>query len=740
MANTYPSTSGGTFPRLHKGRRLKADGIWRDTTEAATQKRAFMQAINRGALGNGTFVPVDLDPVLPDALDIIGNPDIIDEAKKVIPVALADGRITVECEPWVNAINGDSAAVIVLPPGGDPDNLVDPVIGDQSVVDVSGTLQLPIDLSLLGVADGQDLAFDLYVFQWRDIGNPAISNVYKFRVDKQKPGGNFTEFSHLYIPDEYIDNGVTLVQLQAAGGFDCSITAYYAFAEDDVISVVVTTSDGSEFTYEAGEIPADTHKLDIKIPVDFFVDNGIDGKITIAPKARDVAGNENIGLAHELDTLIVGSPTGFRPLVVPLHDDDNVVNLADARTPPGFTIAAYTTPLVGDQIEVTIDDITAAIFPVDTAANPVVTGDIPTANIVAAGAGTNGLFTFELNYRLLRGRFSIPSNMAKTINCDLRASGWGTSLVKGVVRGPNSTDDDIVPPEDSTGPLTATIPHLALDGSEAFTTNDRVTVYKLNMDGTNPVAIGAPQSATQGADLAYAVTANALADGVNYVRYDNLRANPGGEDNTEISPIWPVQVTASSGLPGGGTPIPVSVWLFRDARQLILDPVNAPDVAQPAMNYRRAHGNTADGTRFDGVILRIYYYTNMAEGDLINVTVDGFDNQTGTGTPSFTEDLPEYTVTSADANGPKPTTIPEDSIGTEFPVYPQLPLPQPEEARFADIKIPYDPVVLQLAEGGVSGRGSFRVSYTVTNSHGTGSSDPATPVFLRVDARPPSRT
>ncbi|WP_448101618.1 hypothetical protein [Luteibacter jiangsuensis] len=738
MANTSPSTADNAFPRLRKGRRLKADGVWRDTRAAAAQKRAFIQAINGGALENGTFVPVDVDPVIPDALDIIGNPDVTDEAKKVIPVSLADGEITVECEPWANAADGDQAAVVVLPPGGDPENLVDPVIGGVVVIDTSTTITMTLDLTQLGVLDGQDLPFDLYVFQWRDFSNPAISNVYKFRVDKQKPGGNFTDFTHLYIPDDYIANGVTLAQLQAAGGFDCSITAYYAFAEDDIVSVVVTTSDGSEFTYEAGAIPADTHKLDIKIPVSFFIDNAIDGTITVAPKARDVAGNENTGLSHELETLIAGSPTGFQPLLVPLHDDDNVINLADSRTPPEFTIAAYLTPLAGDQIEVTINNVSAAIFPVDTSADPVVTGTIPTASIVAAGAGTNGLFNFVLNYRLLRGKFTIPSNMPKTIECDLRASGWGTSLVKGVVRGPNSTDDDVIPPEDSTGPLTATVPHLALDGTEAFVTNDRVIVYKVNMDGSNPVAIGVPQSATQGTDLAYNVNANALVDGVNYVRYDNLRANQGGEDNTEVSPIWPVEVTSSSGLPGGGTPIPVSVWLFRDARQIIFDPTNAPDVVQPAMNYRRANGNVADGSRFAGVILRIHFYTNMAQGDRINVTIEGYNNQTATGTPDFTETLPEYEVTAADVSGTKATAIPEDSIGTEFPPYTQLPLPQPEEARFADIKIPYDPTILRLAEGGVNGRGSLRVSYTVTNSHGTGASDPSTPVFLRVDARPPT--
>jgi len=74
MANTSPSTADNAFPRLRKGRRLKADGVWRDTRAAAAQKRAFIQAINGGALENGTFVPVDVDPVIPDALDIIGNP------------------------------------------------------------------------------------------------------------------------------------------------------------------------------------------------------------------------------------------------------------------------------------------------------------------------------------------------------------------------------------------------------------------------------------------------------------------------------------------------------------------------------------------------------------------------------------------------------------------------------------------------------------------------------------------
>lgn len=719
----------------------KAD-VQQTQIDSLRERQSLALAIHSLGTDNTIFIPVGIDPNVVEALDIIGDPDNTTEPKKVIPLSALPNPITATCPRWPKAQDDDNGYVVVVPPGDDPELPTEVYLESDKVIlgDFVGDIEVKVDLSTLPVTEGEDRAFDLYFLQGSEISVPYVSRPYKFRVDKEKPGGSAPDFTHVYLPDEYIENGVTRAQIEADGGFEVTIIAYYGHAIDDEVSVIFKTIPaGDEYEFPLGRIPETPHQITAHVPIDFFLDNNIDGRISVAPKAWDVAGNINIGIGHELDTMIAGSPSGLQQIQVPLHDDDAtnpVINLADARTPPEFVVPYFTTPEVTDQVRVTINDDTEITLPVaiGNPGDPIAIGQIPTDVIVAAGAGTNGLFSFKIDYEIVRRRFSIPSGLPKTVNCDLRASGWGTELVKGIARGPNSTNDDEILPQDSNGPLIATIPHLALDGSEAFLTNDRITVYKVEMDGTNPVVLGTPTSANQGVDLAYMFPGTALADGTNYLRYDNFRANAGGANNTESSPVWPVTVTSSSGLPGGGNPIPLTVWVFRDARQREL----STGGVQPSMNYRRAFGVPTDNGRFEGVIARIHHYTNMSRGDKIVMTVHGYANRTATGTPIFEEVLPTYTVEDRDVTGAKPTEIPEDSIKFEMPNFPQLPPPVNEEKRFVDFIIPYDPLILSLNMNGSSGLGSLRVSFTISNDRGTGVSDPASTLFLDVDARPPA--
>ncbi|NID14535.1 hypothetical protein [Luteibacter yeojuensis] len=707
------------------------------------EEEAIADFINEMTSGNSPFDRVPIDPAIDVALDIVGNPDQPDDAKKVIPIALLDSVVMVSCPKMPNAGPDDQAYAFLINRGDDPEFPVD-IIAFSEVVDFAdfpgANYEMGLDLAQLGIADGQDVQYELYVGQGSDISNPYVSNVYRIRFDKRVPG-NVPEFSDVYLPDEYLESGVTKAQIEADGGFKARIIAYFGHEPDDetwLVFTVIGTGDSYEFA--TGRIPEPAHFLDVLVPLEFFENNDIDGRVSVALKAQDVAGNQNTGLPHEVNLLIGRSPTGFQPIVVPLHDDDplpTLIDLTDARTPPEFIVPYYDTPLPGDQVQVTIDGNYLITLPV-IVGNPgddVAVGIISTTVIEELGAGTNGQFVFTIDYVLIRDGFTIPNRFARQIRCDLRASGWGTDLLKGIVRGPNSPADDVIPPEDSTGPLTGTIPHLAEDGSEAFETNDRVTLYKVGMDGSNPVQIGASMSAVAGDDLIYPINAGALIDGTNYVRYDNFRAHPGGANNTEVSPIWPVEVTASSGLPGGGNPIGFDHWMFRDSRQRVM---SAGGPIQPSMNLRRARGNASDGTRFSGVIVRIHHYANMAQGDRIVVTVHGYDNRTGTRAPAFSEALPEYTVTDIDVGGSKATAIPEDALlGNELPPFPdgeERP-PATEEKRFADIIIPYDPLIRRLNADGNIGRGSIRVSFTITNGSGTGVSDAVNSLFLDVDAR-----
>ncbi|HEY4293689.1 hypothetical protein [Luteibacter sp.] len=708
--------------------------------EALREREELAIIVNSMNSRTDPYELVDIDPEIAVALDIIGNDDQPDGAKKVLPVALLDQTITISCPKIANASDDDQAYAFLVTKGDDPEEPADIIAFSDIVnsVDFPADLEMDFDVSQLGITAGQNVEYDLYVGQGSDISNPYISNVYRIRFDARVPG-NVPDFSHVLLPDEYIDNGVTRAQIIADGGFMATIQAYFGHEPDDETSLVFTTIPGGEvYEYATGRIPEPAHVLPVQVPLEFFEDNDIDVRVSIALKARDVAGNENTGQAHEVNLLIASSPSALQALEVPLHDDDTLpllIDLADSRTPPSYIVPYYDAPVAGDLLRVKINgDILLNTVPaiVGAPGDDVATGPIPTDLIVSLGSGTDGRFTFAIDYDLLRNGFTIPASLPRTIAVDLRASGWETELLPGSIRGPNSLVDNDIVPADSTGPLTGTIPHLALDGSEAFETNDRVTLYKVNMDGTGPVTIGPPRSAIAGSDLAYPVDAGALVDGSNYVRYDNFRAHTGGATNTELSPIWLVTVAASTGLPGGGNPIPFNHWLFRDARQRIV----SPGIIQPSMNLRRARGNTNDGTRFSGVIVRIHHYANMAAGDSIVVTVDGYDNRTGTGTPAFTEALPPYLVTDFDAGGTKVTAIPEDALnGNELPPFAEEPPPANEEKRFADIVIPYDPIIRMLNADGNIGRGSIRVRFAIANDVGSGVSDAVNTLFLDVDAR-----
>ncbi|MEX1827190.1 hypothetical protein [Luteibacter sp. CQ10] len=718
----------------------RADGLWQQPTVTLKSKGALALAINQRALRNGTFARVDLDPAIPVARTITGDFNNPNEPKKVIPVDMADGVVTVTCPKVENTQPDDDAYAIVVTPGQDPENPTEDFLAVSDFVksgDFTGDIQINLDLSQLGVADGDDRPFDLYVGQGGEISNPFISNVYRFRIDKRKPGANAEDLGHVVLPDEYLRNGVTRAQIEADDGFDVKIVAYKDHAIDDDVSVVFTKSDGTTVEFKGGRLPPNG-TVALKIPIDFFLANDIDGRIDIAPKAVDVAGNMRTGLIHSVDTLISGAPSGFQQILVPLHDD-GLIDLEDARTPPEFIIPYYTTPLVGDRVRVIItrgtivEQITLPVV-VGADGDPVASGEIPTELIVQLGADTDGRFNFVIDYQLLRGNFTIPVNLPKTIECDLRASGWQSELLKGVVRGPNSTVDDVIVPEDSAGPLFATIPHLVKDGTEAFQTNDSISLFRANQDGSNPVLIGTATSATAEEDLTYPVPAGSFNDGSNYVYYENRR-NTGDAVNTERSPTWVVTVTSSDRVPGAGKPIPVSIWLYRDARQRIVE--GKPGGAQPSMNYRRSHGNTNDGIQYAGVILRVYHYANMAANDRILMTVNGYNNRFASGTPAFTETLDEYVVSAADAGGSKTTAIPEDLLKNELPPFPQLSPPTNEESRFADLKIPYETIQRLTSPEDHAGVGSIKVSFTVTNDAGTGESDPASEIYLDVDARAP---
>jgi len=323
-------------------------------------EEAVANAVASTASLAGIFELVDIDPVVPVARDIVGNPDFPDDAKKVISIEELDQTITVVCPKLVNHTDEDQAYAFLIRRGDNPEFPEDPVLFGP-IIDTDGTpddWQLPLDISRLGITDGQDLQLELYVGQGSDISNSYVSNVYRIRFDRRVPG-NVPDFAHVDLPDEYLENGVTRAQIEADGGFRAALLAYFGFEPDDdtwlVFTVVAT---GDVYEYHTGQIPEPGHVLDVLVPLAFFESNNIDGRVRVALKARDVAGNENTGSPHEVNLLIGRSPSGFQPIEVPQHDLDqipNLIDLQDARTPPEFVVPYYDTPIAGDMVTVSIN-------------------------------------------------------------------------------------------------------------------------------------------------------------------------------------------------------------------------------------------------------------------------------------------------------------------------------------------------------------------------------------------------
>ncbi|HEY4293975.1 hypothetical protein [Luteibacter sp.] len=160
------------------------------------------------ALRGKRVEPIDVDPDIPVAIDLMPDPGEPDEARKVIPVALSDGEVAVTCPKWGRGVDDDTAQAFVLLPGGDPEQ-PDPLSISDSVRlgDFVGDLEMRLDLAPLNVANGDDRAFDLYVAQGSVISDPYVSRVYRFRVDKRPPGGDAVPA--LRFAQDVVDDGVT---------------------------------------------------------------------------------------------------------------------------------------------------------------------------------------------------------------------------------------------------------------------------------------------------------------------------------------------------------------------------------------------------------------------------------------------------------------------------------------------------------------------------------------------------
>jgi hypothetical protein len=476
------------------------------------------------------------------------------------------------------------------------------------------------------------------------------------------PGGD--KLPPIEFKREYLENGVTVQDIlndpdtpnQLAG----TIASYYDQAIGDTIETFLQPQGATKVT-PGPVIPVNTREEGHKAPFDLatLIAAEATGLVDFWYVVKDKAGNPRSADKSTLRMLIVGAPDQLIAPRVPLFSDDDIVNEADARTPIVVEVPEFANAAVGDIIVVDLGGYTIPLPPLQSAdipadpakpdpGNAIRTVEIPYAILSGIMPTGQPVFSMQVSYQVKRGTFALDSAELQ-VDCDLTLPG-GPDIdpetpvhdnLKPLVvthAGAGATPNLI--PVGYTAPVTATIPHLAMDGkTEVFVTGDKVQVYRKGLDGVEIEVAGEVTiaAADVGKDLIVTVPDDEGSDDdVEPGHWDfyyrvgrPLDAPNDGLDNWALSPTQEVIVADAGDQPGGPNLLPVAICREATEKQ-----------GFPALGWILGQ---------DGTFLRVYNYQNMAVGDVIRLTWQGNDALRGTGKdiPGATLDL-SHTVTAGD--------------------------------------------------------------------------------------------
>ncbi|WP_413626320.1 hypothetical protein [Luteibacter sp. Lutesp34] len=722
-----------------RGKLVSSSGEFRTFVDTATMRRRLRENARRIHVAQN---PIPTMPGIADAL--VGS-----RGTDVLRAAVFDGSTTdieATCAKWASGQPGADNVwinIYAADAGGHP---VEPALYDgfaagdsDRIEDLDDPMVKTFPLSVLPTAAGEDQFFVLRFVQGSGFGDEYFSQDYAFEADRRAPGGD--SLVHPFIDPNVIRNGLTTNYLDANGGKLLIVVDPYDDQQPgDVLQAFMQVVGGTAPVPTLAKTVTDEgNVVTLEFLKDDLIAGGINGKVEVWLTCTDIAGNTATSPMIQFDTLLANAPSGFSPIFVPEHDNNgDLLTDTEARLNPAFFVPGYVNAVLNDVVRVVVFDaagneIMFEDIPVtDPAADPIVSGafTLQELYVIQEAYGGDPVFSFTMTYRIMRNPFIVDTLQVTTINCDLTLPGGPDpdpeTPINENLQPPTISGDNVIDEAEFSSPASTLVPFEAVDGTPAFELADAVQLFITDMSGGNRVPVGLPVSVTDPtADLTtIQVPAAMLVVGRMYFQYSLSRVVTGNKTVMAWSPIQPVTVRSSDGLPGGPNFLPLDKSIFRDADQSRGAPV------RPSYSYTRV-GDIVNGrpNPYRDMLVRIHYYENMAVGDVIKLTLEGSHTFPDYGPPAPDATFEyEHTVNGTDLTS-RPTAIPEDALpGTNPPVA--------EPDQFVDFVIPYEDV--RKVNAGQPGLGSMRVSYEITNAQGSNTSDPAVVLFATIDVRAPA--
>jgi len=273
--------------------------------------------------------------------------------------------------------------------------------------------------------------------------NVSRSKKFILQVDTQSPRPTV----ETVVPDRIKNEGITAEYFDSSSHVLLSYPGNYGDAKiGDVIEFMLAEYNAS------GAVDLDTARLigtavrstpvtplqTTNLTKAFLESGGDEGKRAIFVYATDRKGNKSVASPPvEVDVSLIPAPKN-QTITVALHDDNNLILLADAQTPVGAEFN-YDNFQVGDQIRVSIDGQPLGDIPV---------GSVPfdlQLTYKQLFNGDLGLKTIDLEWQVRRNNKFYPPNTPakKELNVDLRKPGMPVDPDKPGT--PGSTDPRLQP-------------------------------------------------------------------------------------------------------------------------------------------------------------------------------------------------------------------------------------------------------------------------------------------------------
>ncbi|MNX69109.1 hypothetical protein D3C86_1003160 [compost metagenome] len=245
---------------------------------------------------------------------------------------------------------------------------------------------------------------------------------FVFRVDTQPPRPTLDAV----VPDRIKTEGITAEYFDTNANVLLSYPGSYGDAKiDDVIEFMLAEYKASgDVDYDTARLIGTAVRLLPTTPLQttnltkaFLEDGADEGERAIFVYATDRKGNKSLASpVVKVDVSLIPAPKN-ETVSVPLHDDNNLILLADAQTPVSAEFN-YDNFQAGDQLRVNIDkqllgdiDVDAVPFNFPLTYKQLFNGDL-------------GVKTVDLEWQVRRNnKFYPPTPASKTLNIDLRKPG-----------------------------------------------------------------------------------------------------------------------------------------------------------------------------------------------------------------------------------------------------------------------------------------------------------------------------